>query len=432
MTPGDTAITNEDHARTICDDRVGMRWILLIAIIALIVRVGWGVLRFWRGGDAVLLEFPDEQQYWLMAQSLWLGEGLVDELGFHATRMPLFPGLLSIFTETPYGIYMATACHWVLGAATAVLTACVASAMFGRRVAIVTGLLVAFDPFLVFTNSLLLTETLYITIAAALWWAVWPVFHDRQQPIQARRWVWIGLLASASVYARESGLGLVAVLLVVAVLWRRDRHALVGSAIVTGMVFASLLPWAIRNQHTIGQLSFLTQRGGISLYDGVGPQATGLSDLGDIKQMPEVRGLDEVEWNSYFLKASFDSIRRDPIRIVTLAGTKLARMWNPIPNVETYRSPLVRAVAACWSVPTFLAAIIGVGICATSHRPSSHAALLLLLIPTVYLCLLHSVFVGSIRYRLSAIPWLHVLAAVAICTLLNRRRSRQRTEELPT
>ncbi len=431
MTPGDTAIATEDHARNVCGDRLGARWVLLIAIVALMVRVGWGLLRFTRGGDAVLLEFPDEQQYWLMAQSLWLGDGLVDELGFHATRMPLFPGILSIFTGIRHGIYMATALHWILGAAAAVLTACAAGAMFGRRVAIVTGLFIAFDPFLVFTSSLLLTETLYITLMAALWWVVWPVFRDRPKPVHVWRWMWIGLLASASVYARESGLGLVAVLLAVGVIWRRDRHALVGSLIVTGMVFTSLLPWAIRNQHTIGHLSFLTQRGGISLYDGVGPQATGLSDLGNIKQMPEVRGLDEVEWNSYFLKASFDAIRRDPVRIVKLAGTKLARMWNPAPNVESYRSPLARTVAACWSVPTFLAAIIGAGVCATSHRSSSHAALLLLLLPTVYLCLLHSVFVGSIRYRLSAIPWLHVLAAVAVCTLLRRWFSRHHSEELP-
>ncbi len=424
-------VADHDHADT-CREPLGVRWVLLIAMIALGARVGWGLLRFYRGGDAVLLEFPDEQQYWLMAQSLWLGDGLMDELGFRATRMPLYPGILSVFTGIRHGIYIATALHWLLGAAAAVLTAGVARAMFGRRVAVVAGLLVAFDPFLVFFSSLLLTETLFITLMLALWLAVWPAFRDCDRTIGTRRWVLIGLIAAASVYARESGLGLVGAMLAVLVIWRRDRHAVMGSAIVAFLVFASLLPWAVRNQQTIGQLSFLTQRGGISLYDGVGPQATGRSDLGNIKQMPEVRGLGEVEWNTFFLDASFDAIRRDPVRIIRLAGTKLMRMWNPVPNVETYQSPWVRAVAACWSIPTFLAALIGIGVCAASRTARSRGALLLLLLPTVYLCLLHSLFVGSIRYRLSAIPLLHVLAGVAVIALWDRFLLRRKPQELPS
>ena len=35
---------------------------------------------------------------------------------------------------------------------------------------------------------------------------------------------------------------------------------------------------------------------GISLYDGVGPQATGASDLGEIKHMNAVSGMDEVAY----------------------------------------------------------------------------------------------------------------------------------------
>lgn len=422
MMPTANAIQNAERGAA---PALACRGYVVIALLAVATRAAWGVWRLTRGGDAAMLEFPDEQQYWLMAQSLWHGEGLVDELGFRATRMPLYPALLSIFTGVRHGLYAATACHWLLGTASAVLTANIGQVMFDRRVAMVGGLLVAVDPFLVFSSSLLLTETLYIVLMLALWRAAWSTFDAAAETITCRRWVAIGVLAAATVYARESGLGLVILLMMFLLLWRRDRTGLVGVAVVGMIVVISLLPWAIRNRHTIGHLSFLTQRGGISLYDGVGPQATGRSDLGDVKQMTAVRGMDEVAWNRYFLKASFDAMRRDPWRIVKLAGRKLARMWNPVPNVETYRSPWVRAVGATWSIPTFALALWGAVHCAARSRSA-----LLLLLPAIYLCLLHSLFVGSIRYRLSAVPLLHVLAGVSVVALWARYRTRRAQGEV--
>ncbi len=402
------------------------RLLIAIVAVALLMRVGWGTLRLLRGGDAALLEFPDEQQYWLMAQSLWLGDGLVDELGFRATRMPLYPGLLSIFTSFSQGVYIATALHWVLGAAAAGLAACLANAMFGARTAIAAGLLVAFDPFLVFFSSLLLTETLFIMLSLALWWSVWPMFGDEAARTSWRRRLLAGTLAGACVYARESGLGLVGALLIVLLLRHRfARDTLVSCACIAVTVGVMLLPWAMRNAQTIGQLSFLTQRGGISLYDGVGPQATGRSDLGNIKQMPEVRGLNEVEWNRYFVRESIGAMRRDPIRIVKLAGVKLARMWNPVPNVDTYQSTAVRTIAALWTIPTFALAAVGVVICFASRGAGFRAAAIMLVVPGVYSSVVHCFFVGSVRYRLGAIPMLHILAAAAIVAILHRLLSKR-------
>ncbi len=401
------------------------RMLIAIVAVALLMRVGWGALRLLRGGTATLLEFPDEQQYWLMAQSLWLGDGLADELGFRATRMPLYPGLLSIFTSFKQGVYIATALHWILGAAAAGLTACLANAMFGARTAIAAGLLVACDPFLVFFSSLLLSETLYITLSLAFWWSVWPMFGDEAARTSWRRRLLAGALAGACVYARESGLGLVGAALIVLLFRRRfAREALVSCACIAVTVGVMLLPWAIRNAQTIGQLSFLTQRGGISLYDGVGPQATGRSDLGNIKQMPAVRGLNEVEWNRYFIRESIGAMRRDPIRIVKLAGVKLARMWNPVPNVDAYQSTGVRTIAALWTIPTFALAAAGAVMCFMSRTDAFRAAAVMLLVPAVYLSLVHCFFVGSIRYRLGAIPMLHILTAAAIVAILHRLQTK--------
>jgi hypothetical protein len=231
------------------------------------------------------------------------------------------------------------------------------------------------------------------------------------------------------VYLRESSLGLVLLVPAAALVSHRFRkRAWIGAAIVVGMVVASLAPWASRNALVTGERCWLTTRGGISLFDGVGPQADGGSDLGDVKQMPAVRGLGEVEWNRYFLQESFAAIRHDPGRILRLAGVKLRRLWNIVPNVETHQSALVRGVSAVWTLPTFTLAAIGAILLVRRGRGRGLQIAVFLLMPALYISALHSVFVGSVRYRLIAMPMLEMLAAGALVTLWNRARKLDRKD----
>jgi hypothetical protein len=420
-------------------------WIAVF-VLALAARGAWGTWQLVRAENTAALEFPDEDQYWLMARSLANGDGLKDELGFRATRMPLYPALLAPFTQLANGVVVAKVLHWVVGAAVAALTALAAGTMLGPRAGWLAGLLVAVDPFLVFFSSLLLTETLFAGVLVALLWAAWPIMlpvgrHDAPaeagRPGRAtgtfyRRWIGVAVLAAIAVYVRESAFGLVLLLLLLMLLSRRfDGRSVVAALITGGAVLMSLLPWAARNRAVTGDWCWLTHRGGISLYDGVRPGATGSSDLGGIKQMPAVRGLAEAEWNRYFLDRSFEAIRDEPGRILRLAGVKLSRMWNPFPNVETYQSSLARVVSAAWTLPTFALALAGAILLPMSDRYVGWRMAFLLLLPALYLSALHSVFVGSVRYRLGAVPMLEILAAVALVALI-RRLTRSKDASEPT
>jgi len=395
--------------------------LLVIFCVALAMRAGWGVVQQIRAADPAALEFPDERQYWNMAVALRAGEGLPDELGFQATRMPLYPGLLAIFAGSDSGVMLARGLGWVLGALGAALTAGLAASMFDRRVGMLAGLLVAFDPFLIFFSSLLLTEALFIAALAGLWWSVWRVLVSREHTLSLGRWLGIGILAALCVYARESSLGLVIFVLLFVVSYRRfEPRAVLGAACAMLVVIGSLVPWAARNQRVTGQWCWLTTRSGISLYDGVGPQATGASNLGDIKASPEVAGMTEVQWNRHFLDQSLLAVKEDPGRIIRLAWRKLGRMWNPVPNVETYQSSTIRLIAAGWTIPTFAFAVAGVILWVRREKGEGLRGVLFLLLPALYLSLLHSVFVGSVRYRLGAMPGIEILTAVALAAVLTR------------
>jgi len=409
--------------------RGGWRGYATIFVVALLVRAAWGATQFIRADELAILEFPDEEQYWMMARSLWEGEGLKDELGFRATRMPLYPAVLAPFTALPSGIAAAKALHWIVGAAAAALTGAAAGAWFDRRTGLLAGFLVAFDPFLTFFSSLLLTETPFVTALIALWWvlrpggcpAPWGGGRRDAEPVGMVRWIGVGILSALCVYLRESSLGLIVVALGFVIACRRfEGKTILGAAIALAIIVASLVPWAARNQAVTGDWCWLTHRAGISLYDGVGPDATGASDLGAVKRSEAVRDLDEVAWNRYFLDQALAAIRNDPGRIARLAGSKLLRMWNPVPNVQVYRSGFVRFLSAAWTVPTFALAAVGVMLLSIGWKRGGLRAALFLLLPALYFSALHSLFVGSVRYRLAAVPMIEILAAVALAAIYRR------------
>ena len=389
----------------------------ILFLLALVARAGFGLAaaeRHTEGG----LQFDDERWHWSIAQSCRAGEGMVGEFGHRAERMPVYPWFLSFFAGSSHGLGCARAAQWVLGALAACFTYFLARSLCGPTAGFLAGCIVALDPALVGSASLLLTETLFVTAVAALWWVAWPL--RRPEGGSWMRWTSVGLLAALCVHLRESSLLLVAALAVYLIVVRRDRRAVGGVVGIVLISVASLLPWAYRNSRVIGQWCWLTTRGGISLYDGVRPGATGASDLADVKNAPEVAGLSETEWNRYFLRQSARAIADDPLRIIRLAFVKLGRTWSPVLNAAEYQSPLIRLVFAAWYLPFY--ALIVMGIYARRREAS---VLIGLLLPTLCLSLIHSFYVGSVRYRLGALPTLAVLAAVGAMLLVNRLR-RQR------
>lgn len=392
------------------DDRSRpMRDLGLVFAVALLARAGWGLFRMYRAADATAIEFPDEAQYWQMALSLARGDGLVDDLGFRASRMPLYPAFLSLFAPFANGVVMARVAQWVLSSLAAPMMLALSRNWLSRRGAIMVGLLVAMDPFLVFFSSLLLTESLAITALCLLWWLAGSMLARESD----RRGDWLGIAVASifCIYLRESNLGLVLLLIGLAVLVRRFRGPTGAKAIVGALiVFASLFPWGLRNRVVLGEWCFLTTRAGISLYDGVGPQATGASDLGEIQRTGVAATLNELDWNRHFRDLAYREISHHPQRILHLAGTKMLRMWNPVPNVETYQSGKVRLVAASWCVPIFGLTVVGTILWLVSNPSNRRWVVLFLWLPAIYFSLVHCFYVGSIRYRLPAVPMFMVMA----------------------
>lgn len=390
--------------------------------VALALRCAWVLVHGLRGSAADGLTFPDEEQYWALAKSLAAGHGLVDEFGYRATFMPLYPAFLSLFVGWTHGMLVARIVQAAIGAAAVIPISLLANRLAGRRAAIASAMLVALDPFLVFGfSNLLLTETIFTTLLCAAIFAAWPMTRANASRARAcsedsacpcppwLRAIVAGVLFAAAIYVRPSVTAFVPLWAIVCWLVARDRgRAATTDATFVVTVVLLLVPWAVRNHRVLDEWEWLTTRSGISLYDGIGPRAAGGSDLAYTKTMPNVRGMSETQWSGYFSREAWRIARDDPGRVVRLAWTKFKRTWSFVPNEPGSRTPVKMLASAVWMSVVLAAGVIGI----IRMRRGREAVLLLM--PAVYFTLLHMVFVGSVRYRIPAMPLIYVLSGWAV------------------
>ena len=408
------------------------------------LRVGWVVHRYGDRREAAELAYPDEEAYWRSARSLAAGEGLIDEFGYRATYMPAYPAFLAIWTGAEHPYWAGRLAQAVLAALAAPLAAALAW-RWGRWarnlpdhrtderreddteaerhtlwMAAIAGLIVAFDPFLVFFSGLFLTEALFAVVVIVGWWFVVGAARCDNAGRWCRNAVGAGALIAVGMWLRPAAVVLAgAAVLAVAIGRGRYLRRWAMAGVIIAVVVAGLFPWALRNRLTIGQWCWLTTRGGISLYDGLHAEAKGDSDLAHTKTIEAVQGVSETHWNAWFQARALEDARQDPVRVLKLAGHKFLRTWSLTPNVPEYRGGTPAIVSAVFMVFVLATAAVGWWV----HRRAVHAWFVLLC-PVAAVTVLHMVFVGSVRYRVPYVPLVAVLSAAGCAHLLRRRRQR--------
>lgn len=124
------------------------------------------------------------------------------------------------------------------------------------------------------------------------------------------------------------------------------------------------------------------------------------------------------------IEVNTQDLRATVWRMIRQAPAKIGRLWRPTPHFVDARQPLYQFVSAGHGVPV----MVGVFLFMMMFRRAWRAWGLLLL-PALYLTVLHSVFMGSIRYRLPATGGLVVLAAfgwLALGAVVGERLRRSR------
>lgn len=185
-------------------------------------------------------------------------------------------------------------------------------------------------------------------------------------------------------------------------------------AVFAGLAIA-LLPWTLRNRAITEHPIVTTLWVGPSLYDGLNPEATGDSDMRFFERDNLLRSMSEYDMDREYRRRAWEFAGQNPGRAISLGFAKLVRYWKPWPNAEQFRSWWMCAGMAALYLPVFVCSIVGVWKMRRDLR-----CLLLTAVPILYFAAIHSVFVGSLRYRLPAEYPLLILTAVGLLSLADR------------
>jgi 4-amino-4-deoxy-L-arabinose transferase-like glycosyltransferase len=416
-------------------DRLGSRsWLTALLLVALALRLAWALAQ--PVSDDAIDALPDQREYLALGRNLLHGQGLkffdtrfADEVW--AYRTPGYPLLVAACGGGVRAVRVAQA---FIDTSTVLAVYLLARRWLRPGASLIAGALVAFNPFLVYFTGLILSETLFTALLA------WGMFllvgrrcEDDAPPGWGSTFRWLtGVVALAlSVLVRQSGIGLPLALGVAGAVANRAqgtpyhrRWPLPVGATVVLITFLVLLPWAWRNYRVLGEWVWTATNGGITLYDGFNPDATGASDQAFVAGMPELRRMGEVGRSEYLSGLAKQFIRRQPRRAAELALVKAGRTWSPVPLSQEYGSWKYRTVGLLYTLPLDVLVVLGLLRGSSGGGGLPAAAKVFLLLPAIYFTAVHMLSVGSLRYRVPSEPPMAVVAAsVAALPAASFRRS---------
>ena len=405
-------------------------WLPCILAGALAARLGAAVLiqhQVDQTPGRLCLIAGDAAGYWDLARHLVRGEDFaIYNPPRYALRMPGFPlvmaGWMKLFGENVLGMRILLA---FVGTGACWLVYLLGRELVDDSTGLVACFVAAISPMFIGFSVLLLSETLFglALLASLIAFAKLAKADDaaiEPTPESLSKngtmlAVVAGLLSGAATLVRPTwmlvvpALGLL-YLMPVYLIPERNRKRRLGrvALVMTGLALA-LAPWTIRNAIVTGHFVPTTLWMGPSLYDGLSPQATGVSNMEFIEAdgwygSPDVS---EYDADRHYRQAAVAFAREHPRRALELAVIKLWRFCNPFPNAEQFGQWTVWLGVGLFELPVLFLALIGIWQVRRSSLCWALAAG-----PMLYFALIHTVFIGSLRYRLPAEYALLVLSAV--------------------
>jgi 4-amino-4-deoxy-L-arabinose transferase-like glycosyltransferase len=314
-----------------------------------------------------------------------------------------------------------------VGSVTGLLTSEMARDLFGRRTAILAGLIAATYPQLFLFDTWLYSESLATCLFAASCLATMQVV---QRPI-GWRWVLVGILIGITALVRPNGIyGLIAVVAwAAAVVWRRPvlakRAVLAAGLIVLGCI-AILAPGTVRNfVVTAGAFVPLSSGGGIVLagaysnaaYETSGFRGNWVNPANNPYMDAEDRsvadsfskngfscwGRCEVVRDQAFTQMGLRWLRTHLNLIPRLLTLREGMFWQPASPLDEAGMKILRPVAIGY--PTLVIALALPGLLALLRRRQGTSALIFIIYGATVIAG-GLVFYGSPRMRSSLEPFL--------------------------
>jgi 4-amino-4-deoxy-L-arabinose transferase-like glycosyltransferase len=356
---------------------------------------------------------------------------------------PLFPALIAAATllgaRSPTSQALAMC---FVGTGTVVMIGLIGRRFAGSAVGLVAAGLAALHPLIFQPDGVLMSESLYLFLGAALLLAA---LAARDDPRRWWRWALLGGLIGLAALTRAEGLLFLPVLsLPLALGWggphRDDR---IRAALVTVAATALVVvPWVVRNTVEFGRfVPVSTSSGTVVLgsncdqsFLGSGAGSWHYSCIDTIAAIEgkdwtiRPHGKDEAQVYDHWRKLGFDYARAHPGELPRVMSARFLRawgLWNPGQQIDfdihEGRDRIMQTIGYYldWVLlPLAVAAVVVAG--------GRRRGLWILLAPAAVVTITAVLGYGSTRIRAIAEPTLVVLAATAIVWGMARLRGRAR------
>lgn len=425
-----------------------VRWLIVILIAALAVRVAWVVAVQPDPRDG---RFDDTVWYYSTAQHLMDGDGYVfpgdafcarggigcDETPPTALWAPGYPLTLAALFQLPGDdVAWARALNVAAGLALVAGVYYLGSRLWDRRAGLFGAAIIALFPGHVFFSSLVLTEPLFTALAVGVLCltVAWTLGRDAAH----LRVVALGLAAGALAMVRPEGIVFVAVIvgtwLLVHRSWR--RVAAYTGLLALGMAVL-FVPWTVRNAIQLDAPIAGTTGLGQVLIQAHHEAADGYPKYWIANELwlryedvplPER----EIRINNTGLRESLEYAVDHPGRELELMpqrfaafyrGDRGALVWNRVDNPNGERAISLDA-ADSWGIVSdaYYYAVLGVALFALPFwlRRSRGQHLLLWGPIAIYSAMWFFLFVGESRYHVPLLPVFALLAGVGLAAVSQR------------
>lgn len=356
----------------------------------------------------------DPANHELAAWNIAQGVGYVRDAGVDVHWPPGYAFFGSVFyflLGRDWHILAVVNC--ILDASTAVLVCFVARPLLTAPQARLAGLIYALNPtMIVLSQTLVYTTLLGLLFCIALFLRHRPLvlgihigFMSLVKPIA------VPLVAIFAIDQFISGAG-----------WKK---ALVSAGLVLVVAAAVISPWTIRNYLLFDRFVPVSANGGWVLRWGNNDDTKGLMQDWSQEQT-RVTGTELIDLDRRLMHDSLAWIAENPLRFLYLVPIKQANTWGTevatLPDLSRI-GPLgeeaIRGIVQSWYL--VLAVLSGLAMVGQTRFlvSSAHGRLICMMI--LLLWAIHSVYIGWSIYRVFLLPFLSILAVVALAAGARRR-----------
>ncbi|MFC1525137.1 ArnT family glycosyltransferase [Planctomycetota bacterium] len=418
------------------DYKTTRKWLILIILLSLVIRIAYIFSTNYNS-----FQTPEVGgEYEPYVKSLLQREGYRSG-HLYASRPCLFPllwaGTWLIFPQTYLSVRLVLA---LIGSIISLLVYLIGKEMFNPKVGLLAALGSALYPPLIWYNTHLQTETLYIFFLLLFIWSLLKLFPAVSIQTESRKeqqsvCPWDNKLSIGTMFMSGIFLGLATLsrsvilgFLPLVILWLFIIQRRLGWRIYKPILFfilgcaLVLTPWIIRNWLIFKAFVPLTTEGGETFYLGNNERAlstpVGFYRAGWVKELKSLGC--EIEFNKITYQLGFDFIKENPGTFLKLMIDKFKRFWRPWPHSQ-FVGKKVTFIYFVTNLIAFPLILIGL-FYAWRYRPHLQKKYLLIYLLVFYYTFIHMLYVAVIRYREPLMLLLFIFAAYGISRFIGKKK----------